>query len=197
MKTADEIGRGGEWVGLSRVRAGAMPLGTLAVVLGLVACLHLALWALKNPATTAAAVEDRLASVSYNRFEGSPSAGRTVPEARIRADLIAIAGQARAIRTYASTQGLEQVPDIAAELGLDVTLGAWIGPDNARNEPEIASALDLARHNPNVKRLVVGNETVFRHEQGAAGERTAAEMVQIIQRVKRESPVPVASAENW
>src|ERR1700733_9112327 len=195
MKTTDEIGRGGELVGMRQGRSRAMPLGILAIVLGLVACLHLAFWALKNPATTAASIEDRLASVSYNRFVGSPSSGRTVPEARIRTDLTAIAGQAKAIRTYASTQGLERVPEIAAELGLDVTVGAWIGPDSARNEREIASALALARHNPNVKRLVVGNETVFRHEHTAAGEHTAAELVQFIQRVKRESPVPVASAE--
>src|SRR5580692_113197 len=191
MKTADEIGRGGELVGMRQGRSRAMPLGTLAVVLGLVACLHLAIWALKNPATTAASVEDRLASVSYNRFEGSPSSGRKVPEARIRTDLIAIAGRANAIRTYASTQGLERVPKMAAELGLDVTLGAWIDNDNARNEREIAAALDLARHNRNVTRLVVGNETVFRHE------RSVADLIQIIQRVKRDSPVPVATAENW
>jgi cellulose synthase/poly-beta-1,6-N-acetylglucosamine synthase-like glycosyltransferase/exo-beta-1,3-glucanase (GH17 family) len=191
MKTADEIARDGELAGMRIGRSRALPLGTIFLVLGLVACVHLGLWALKNPATTAASVEDRLASVSYNRFEGSPSAGRTVPEARIRADLIAIAGQANAIRTYASTQGLERVPKMAAELGLDVTLGAWIDNDNARNEREIASALDLARHNPNVKRLVVGNETVFRHEH------TAAEMVEFVQRVKRESPVPVGCAENW
>src|ERR1700723_3282917 len=191
MKTADEIARGGKSVAIRPGRSRAMSLGTLAIVLGLVACLHLAFWALKNPATTAASVEDRLAGVSYNRFVGNPSAGRTVPEARIRTDLTAIARQARAVRTYASTQGLEQVPKIAAELGLNVTLGAWIGPDNARNEREIAAALDLARHNPNVKRLVVGNETVFRKEH------TAAELIQFIQRVKRESPVPVGSAENW
>ena len=163
----------------------------MAVVLGLVASMHLGFWALKNPATTAAPVDGRLASVSYNRFAGAPSAGLRVPEARIRADLTAIASQARAVRTYASTQGLERVPQIAAELGLTVTVGAWIGTDNARNEREIASALDLARHNPNVTRMVVGNETVFRHEH------SVAELIQIIQRVKRESPVPVATAENW
>src|ERR1700692_101193 len=162
MKTADRIEQSGESVGARVGRSRAMPLGTLAFVLGLVACIHLAIWALKNPATTAASVEDRLARVSYNRFVGSPSAGRTVPDARIRTDLTAIARQARAVRTYASTQGLERVPKIAAELGLDVTLGAWIGPDNARNEREIAATLDLARHNPNVQRLVVGNETVLR-----------------------------------
>jgi exo-beta-1,3-glucanase (GH17 family)/cellulose synthase/poly-beta-1,6-N-acetylglucosamine synthase-like glycosyltransferase len=197
MNTAEEIVRSGESVGTRRGRSRALSLRAITVVLGLVACLHLAIWALKNPATTAASVEDRLSSVSYNRFEGSPSSKRKVREARIRTDLKAIAGQAKAIRTYASTQGLERVPKIAAEYGLDVTLGAWIGPDSARNEREIASALDLARHNPNVKRLVVGNETVFRHEQGAADEHTAAELIEFVRRVKRESPVPVASAENW
>jgi exo-beta-1,3-glucanase (GH17 family)/cellulose synthase/poly-beta-1,6-N-acetylglucosamine synthase-like glycosyltransferase len=191
MKTADETLRGGKSVGAGHGRSRAMSLGTVALILGLVACLHLGFWALKNPATTAASVEDRLASVSYNRFAGAPSSGLTVPEARIRADLTAIAGQARAVRTYASTQGLERVPPIAAELGLTVTLGAWIDNDNARNEREIVSALDLARHNPNVTRLVVGNETVFRHE------RSVADLIRIIQRVKRDSPVPVATAENW
>jgi exo-beta-1,3-glucanase (GH17 family)/cellulose synthase/poly-beta-1,6-N-acetylglucosamine synthase-like glycosyltransferase len=191
MKMANEIERDRESAGMRHGRSRVMPLGTIAFVLGLVACIHLTLWALKNPATTAASVEDRLASVSYNRFAGSPSARLRVPEARIRADLTAIAGQAKAVRTYASTQGLEQVPRIAAELGLKVTVGAWIDRDAARNEREIASALDLARHNPNVTRLVVGNETVFRHEH------SAADLIKIIQRVKGESPVPIATAENW
>jgi exo-beta-1,3-glucanase (GH17 family) len=191
MKTANEIERDRELAGMRHGRSRVMPLGTIAFVLGLVACIHLALWALKNPATTAASVEDRLASVSYNRFAGSPSARLRVPEARIRADLTAIAGQAKAVRTYASTQGLEQVPKIAAELGLKVTVGAWIDRDAPRNGREIASALDLARHNPNVTRLVVGNETVFRHEH------SAADLIKIIQRVKGESPVPIATAENW
>ena len=168
MSAADKIVRDGKSAGATRSRSRALSLGATVLVLGLVACVHLVFWALKNPATTAAPVEDRLASLSYNRFEGAASAGLTVPEARIRADLTAIAGQAKAVRTYASTQGLERVPKIAAELGLTVTLGAWIDNDNARNEREIASALDLARHNPNVTRLVVGNETVFRHEHSAA-----------------------------
>jgi hypothetical protein len=37
----------------------------------------------------------------------------------------------------------------------------------------------------------VGNETLFRREH------TAAELVQIIRRVKRDSPVPVATADHW
>ncbi len=73
----------------------------------------------------------------------------------------ALAPYSRAIRTYSSTGGAELVPPIAAEFGLKVTVGAWIGKDKERNEREIRAALDLARHNSNVDAIVVGNETIF------------------------------------
>src|SRR5260370_14443568 len=152
--------------------------------------MHLAFWALRNPDTTAPSVEGKLPSVSYNRF-GEPSPdGLRIPEAQIRADLTEIAKHARSVRTYASTQGLERVPEIAAELGLTVTLGGWVDKDKARNERDIATALDLARRYHNVTRLVVGNETFLRHEH------TAADLANIVRRVKRDSPVPVATADH-
>ena len=166
-------------------------LGAFAAIVSLVACMHIAYWAVKKPDTSAASVEGRLPSVSYNRFAESTPDGLRIPEAQIRSDLTMIAAHAKAVRTYASTQGLERVPEIARELGLTVTLGIWLDKDNARNEREIATALDLARRYPNVTRLVVGNETYLRHEH------TAAELVKIIQRVKRDSPVPVATADHW
>ena len=168
-----------------------LPIATVVLILCSVAGLHLAVWGLAEPRTVAAPVEAQLSSVSYNRFAKPASADLAVSEAQIRADLTAIAKQAKAIRTYASTRGLEHVPKIAAELGLTVTLGIWIDKDEDRNEREIEVALDLARRNPNVTRLVVGNETVFRHEH------TAAEIAKIVRRVKRDSPVPVATADHW
>jgi len=169
----------------------AMSLGSFGVVVCLLAALHLGFWVVKNPHATAPSVEEKLPSVSYNRFADSSSNDSKISEARIRADLTAIAARARAIRTYSSTRGLEQVPEIAAELGLNVTLGVWIDKNNARNEREISTALQLAHRYPNVTRLVVGNETMFRHEQ------TAASLAEIIRRVKRDSPVPVATADHW
>jgi cellulose synthase/poly-beta-1,6-N-acetylglucosamine synthase-like glycosyltransferase/exo-beta-1,3-glucanase (GH17 family) len=165
-----------------------MSRGTFGVVVFLIAALHFAFWAVRNPHTTAPSVVQRLPSVSYDRFASNNS---EVSESRIRADLTAIAAQARAVRTYSSTRGLELVPQIATELGLKVSLGIWIDKDEARNEREIATALELAHRYPNVIRLVVGNETLFRREQ------TAASLVKIIQRVKRDSPVPVATADHW
>jgi cellulose synthase/poly-beta-1,6-N-acetylglucosamine synthase-like glycosyltransferase/exo-beta-1,3-glucanase (GH17 family) len=190
MKTPDEGTIQGSWIGAATGRRQNMPIVTVVFILCLVAGLHLAFWGLAEPRTTAAVVEGKLPSVSYNRFAKS-SADLAVSEAQIRTDLTAIAKQAKAIRTYASTKGLERVPEIAAELGLAVTLGIWIDKDELRNQREIETALDLARHHPNVTRLVVGNETIFRHEH------TAAELAEIVRRVKRDSPVPVATADHW
>jgi cellulose synthase/poly-beta-1,6-N-acetylglucosamine synthase-like glycosyltransferase/exo-beta-1,3-glucanase (GH17 family) len=191
MTTPDEGARYDRWIGAASGRRQNLPIVTVVLILCLVAGLHLALWRLAEPHAAAAQVEAQLASVSYNRFAKPSSVDLGVPEARIRADLTAIAKQAKAVRTYASTQGLESVPAIAAELGLAVTLGIWIDKDEARNKREIETALDLARRNRNVTRLVVGNETIFRHEH------TAAELAEIVRRVKRDSPVPVATADHW
>jgi exo-beta-1,3-glucanase (GH17 family)/cellulose synthase/poly-beta-1,6-N-acetylglucosamine synthase-like glycosyltransferase len=146
-----------------------------------------------RPVGTAPDVTGQLASVSYSPFADSshPDTGaRPTPE-QIRADLQAIAPYTRAIRTYSATGGAELVPPIAAEFGLKVTVGAWIDKDQARNEREIRSALDLARHYSNVDAIVVGNETTLR------ADMSVPDLIKLIQRVKRSSPVPVTTGEIW
>ncbi len=166
---------------------------TVAAVLALVACVHAGLWALLRTSETAPDFTGQLASVSYAPFVNSkhPDSGERPAAEQIRADLKAIAPYTRAIRTYSSTGGGELVPPIAAEFGLKVTVGAWIDKNQDRNEREIRSALELARHNSNVNAIVVGNETMLRTET------TADDLVKLIKRVKRASPVPVTTGEIW
>src|SRR5947207_6876689 len=136
---------------------------TVAAVLALVACVHAGIWALLKPVGTAPDVTRQLASISYSPFADSshPDRGARPTAEQIRADLRAVAPYTRAVRTYSATGGAELVPPIAAEFGLKVTLGAWIDKDQARNEREIRSALDLARHYSNVDATVVGTETTL------------------------------------
>src|SRR3984957_16250000 len=153
---------------------------TVAAVLALVACVHAGLWASLRTKETPPDFTGQLASVSYAPFVASrhPDSGERPTPEQIRADLKAIAPYTRAIRTYSSTGGAELVPPIAAEFGLKVTVGAWIEEDKdtagdwieknrERNEREIRSALELARHNSNVNAIVVGNETMLRTETSA------------------------------
>jgi exo-beta-1,3-glucanase (GH17 family)/cellulose synthase/poly-beta-1,6-N-acetylglucosamine synthase-like glycosyltransferase len=162
----------------------------LVAVVGLVACVHAALWVLNRGELAAPDVQGPLASASYTRLQGSADGGR-VTATQIRADLKVLAPHTRAVRTYASTGGLELVPAIAREFGLEVSVGGWIGKDEQRNEREIRSAIQLARENPNVTRLIIGNETIFRREH------TTDYLIRLIERVKRETPVPVTTAEQW
>jgi exo-beta-1,3-glucanase (GH17 family)/cellulose synthase/poly-beta-1,6-N-acetylglucosamine synthase-like glycosyltransferase len=166
---------------------------TVAAMLALVACVHAGIWALLQHKETAPNFTGQLASVSY-----SPAAHSDHPESdpkptpeKIRADLKALAPYTRAIRIYSSLDGSELVPPIAAELGLKVTVGAWIGPDRKRNQQEIAAALQLAAHNSNVNAIVVGNEALLRHDV------TVDELIKNIQSVKQSTTLPVTTAEGW
>jgi exo-beta-1,3-glucanase (GH17 family)/cellulose synthase/poly-beta-1,6-N-acetylglucosamine synthase-like glycosyltransferase len=166
---------------------------TVAAVVALVACVHAGLWALMRDKVRAPNFDGQLASVSYAPFEGSahPDSGAKARTTQIRADLKMLAPLTRSIRTYSSTGGVELVPGIASEFGLRVTAGAWIDKNQDRNEREIRSVIDLTRRHSNINGVIVGNETVFR------GEQKVNDLIQMIQRVKRSTNVPVTTGEIW
>ena len=166
---------------------------TVVAVIAFVACVQAGLWALAQRHVSAPDVEGTLASVSYAPFASStnPDGGGKATPAQIRADLKKLAPLTRSIRLYSSTAGVELVPGIAQEFGINVTVGAWIDKHDERNEREIASAIQLARRHGNVKSVMVGNETIFR------GEQTVENLVKMIQHVKRSTTVPVSTGEIW
>ena len=166
---------------------------SVAAVVALVVCVHVGLWTLFQRQQAVPDFDGPLASISYSPYARAqhPDLGDRPTAAQIRADLALIAPYARAIRTYSSTGGVEQVPGIAAEFGLKVTVGIWIDKNEARNEREIQSAIDLARHHTNVTAIVVGNEAILR------GDKTFDQLIELIRRVKRVSPVPVTTGETW
>jgi exo-beta-1,3-glucanase (GH17 family)/cellulose synthase/poly-beta-1,6-N-acetylglucosamine synthase-like glycosyltransferase len=191
---------------------------TVALVVALVTCVHAGLWALLQRQQAVPDIDGSLASISYSPYARAqhPDNGDRPTADQIRADLKLISPYTRAIRTYSSTGGVEQVAPIATEFGLKVTVGIWIDKNAARNEREIENAIALAKRYSNVNAIVVGNETTLRGD--LAGDETALraeaarthrdfgelqaqrnveELIKIIQRVKRQSPVPVTTGEIW
>ncbi|MBI3702076.1 MAG: glycosyltransferase [Afipia sp.] len=162
-------------------------------VLLVVTALHAALWAVFRDKREAPDFNGILPSVSYAPFEGTghPDVDNVPNVEKIRADLKKLSTMTRAIRLYSSTGGVELVPPIANEFGLKVMVGAWIDKNTERNEREIASALDLAKHNSNVIGIVVGNETIYR------GEQKVDDLIELIQSVKKQTTVPVTTGEIW
>jgi exo-beta-1,3-glucanase (GH17 family)/cellulose synthase/poly-beta-1,6-N-acetylglucosamine synthase-like glycosyltransferase len=177
---------------------------TVAAVLALVACVQAGIWGISRPQATAPNFTGQLASVSYSPFANSddPNAGPRPTAEQIRADLKALAPYTRAVRTYTAANGAELVPPIAAEFGLKVTVGAAINKEtfadkernkqaHQRNEAEVEKAVDLARAYSNVNAIVVGNETL------QTGDISEDDLIKLIQKAKRSSPVPVTTAESW
>jgi exo-beta-1,3-glucanase (GH17 family)/cellulose synthase/poly-beta-1,6-N-acetylglucosamine synthase-like glycosyltransferase len=166
---------------------------TVAAVVALVACVHAGLWALTRDNIRAPDFGGQLASISYAPFEGSahPDSGAKARAAQIRADLKLLAPLTRSVRTYSSTGGVELVPGIATEFGLRVTAGAWVDKNQDRNDREIRSVIELTKRHSNINGIIVGNETIFR------GEQKVPDLIQMIQRVKRATNVPVTTGEIW
>jgi exo-beta-1,3-glucanase (GH17 family)/cellulose synthase/poly-beta-1,6-N-acetylglucosamine synthase-like glycosyltransferase len=165
----------------------------VVAVLLCVAAVHAAMWGLLRDRQQAPDFKGILPSVSYAPFEGTahPDVDNIPSIEKIRADLKTLAPLTRAIRLYSSTGGVELVPPIANEVGLKVTVGAWIDKNADRNEREILSAIELAKRNGNVNGIVVGNETLYR------GEQKIEDLIKLIQRVKGSVNVPVTTGEIW
>jgi exo-beta-1,3-glucanase (GH17 family)/cellulose synthase/poly-beta-1,6-N-acetylglucosamine synthase-like glycosyltransferase len=166
---------------------------TVAAVIALVACVQAGLWAVTREHATAPNFDGQLASVSYAPYDRStdPNAGGRPKPEQIRADMKLLAPLTRAVRLYSSTGGQEMVPGIASEYGLKVTVGAWLDKNQDRNEREIRGAIELAKRHSNVNGIFVGNETIYR------GELQVADLIKQIQRVKRQTTVPVSTGEIW
>jgi exo-beta-1,3-glucanase (GH17 family)/cellulose synthase/poly-beta-1,6-N-acetylglucosamine synthase-like glycosyltransferase len=164
----------------------------VVAVLLFVSAIHAAMWGVLRERQQAPDFKGILPSASYAPFErGHVVADSIADSEKVRADLKKLSTLTRAVRLYTSTEGSELVPPIANEVGLKVTVGAWIDKNVDRNEREILSAIDLAKRNGNVNGIVVGNETLYR------GEQKIEDLIKLIQRVKGSVNVPVTTGEIW
>ena len=137
-------------------------------------------------------VTSKLPCVSYAPSSQGGDSRRGVTTAQLRKDLALLAKRTHCVRTYSVSEGFDQVPTVAGELGLEVLLGLWIGRDKLHNEQEVARGIRIANaHRATIRAIVVGNEVLLRHEQ------TAEELTVLIRRVARATGLPVTYADVW
>src|SRR5712664_1766214 len=171
------------------------PLALLFISLGAIAAVW---WWLATPITLARAPIDpnaKLLCVSYAPFrEGQTPLVTTThiaPE-QIAQDLAQLAKISDCVRTYSIENGLDQVPALAAKVGLKVIQGIWLGSNRLKNQSQISTAVRLAKEYPGViSAVVVGNEVLLR------GEMTTSDLAATIRSVKSQVSVPVTYADVW
>src|SRR3954463_11742712 len=138
------------------------PLALLLISLSTIAAVW---WWLANPVTLTRAPIDpaaKLLCVSYAPFRGdqTPLQPTTqVPPEQIAQDLGQLAKISNCVRTYSIENGLDQVPALAAKVGLKVIQGIWLGSNRLKNLAQIATVVGLTKQYPEViTAVVVGNE---------------------------------------
>ncbi|MBR1143767.1 beta-(1-6) glucans synthase [Bradyrhizobium sp. AUGA SZCCT0431] len=171
------------------------PLALLLTSLGMIAALW---WWLATPITLVRAPIDpnaKLQCVSYAPFRGeqTPLVPTTHIDAeQITQDLTQLAKITDCVRTYSIENGLDQVPAIAAKVGLKVIQGIWLSSNRIKNYSQIAIAVGLTKEYPGViTALVVGNEVLLR------GEMTTSDLAAYIRAVKPQVTIPVTYADVW
>ncbi len=171
------------------------PLALLLISLSAIAAVW---WWLATPITLVRAPIDpnaKLLCVSYAPFrdDQTPLVTTThiAPE-QIAEDLAQLAKITDCVRTYSIENGLDQVPALAAKVGLKVIQGIWLGSNRLKNLAQISTAVNLSKEYPGViTALVVGNEVLLR------GEMTTSDLAANIRSVKAQVRVPVTYADVW
>ena len=164
----------------------------LVVVLA-IAALFTGFWALINRPVSAPNWPEQISGFSYSPFQQGqyPQKDQYPSDDEMRRDLEIMSKLTDNIRTYSVDGTLGDIPKLAEEFGLRVTIGIWISPDQARNEREIQKAIELANNSRSVVRVVVGNEALFREEI------TPEELIVLLDRVRAAVKVPVTTSEQW
>ena len=139
---------------------------------------------------------DTLDGVSFSPFRvnQSPLNIANFPtEKEVLDDLTLINERANAVRTYSVEGVLGDIPRLAAQTELEVSVGIWLSSDVTRNQHELKRLAQIApTFNSKVKSIVVGNEVLLRQEL------TAIEIINHIQQVRRiVKNIPITVAETW
>lgn len=119
----------------------------------------------QNPVAGFEVVKFNCLSYEAYRPGESPLTDHFATQAEVEEDMGKLARITRAIRTYAALEGPYDIPAIAQKHGVKMWQGIWLGTDRARNQLEMAKAIEMAHRYPDtIERVIVGNEVLLRRD---------------------------------
>ena len=134
---------------------------------------------------------DGVHGLCFSPYLEGQAPGSRVSEAQIHARLEIIRPYARWVRSFSCTDGHEQTPRIARQLGFKTLVGAWLGSDREMNEREIEGLVAVARSG-HADLVAVGNEVLLREDL------PEDQLVDYLQRVRLALPgMPVGYVDAY
>lgn len=159
-----------------------------------IAALSITLWALSNRPAVEPAWPSIIQGFAFSpmRAHHDP-VNHLLPNAEeIDEDLALLKKKTHAVRTYSVQDSLAEVPALANKYSINVTLGAEISGDKAKDSQELHDLITIAdqqRHN--VVRVIVGNETILRNDI------PVQQLTSYLRLVRMQLDIPVSTAEPW
>lgn len=127
----------------------------------------------------------------FSPYVHGQAPGSQVSDAQIRERLAIVQRHTRWVRTFSCTDGHEQTPRIAHELGLKTLVGAWLGTDAEINAREIDGVIAVAKAG-HADIVAVGNEVLLREDL------SEDELIARIEQVRAALPgVPVGYVDAY
>ncbi len=164
-----------------------------AVVLALlVAALNFALWREADHPTRVTPWQGKIAGFAYSPFQRfqSPLNDSFPDDKQVDADLALMARHSDRVRVYSVWQ-YPAIPRLAMKYHLDVMAGAWLDRRDGNNERELDALIAQARRWPDIKRVIVGNEVLLRHDM------SPEKLMAYLDRARAAIRQPVSTAEPW
>ena len=129
--------------------------------------------------------------ISFSAYLENQLPGCQITEEQIHARMKIIKPYVKWVRSFSCTEGNEHIPRIAHENGIKTLVGAWLGKENDKNDIELDAIIKVAKAG-HADVIAIGNEVMLR------GDLSEGEIIDAIQRVKREVPgIPVSYVDAY
>ncbi len=179
-------------IGKTGRRGGMFHRGTL-LALAVAALTSLGIWTAGDQPHKVSGYTGEVSGLAFSPYHrGESGEGNQAPnEAEIRQDLQLASRMTSRIRTYTVKGGMADIPRLASDYPLSVTLGAYLDRKLPADETEVRRLIQTANANADVDRVLVGNEVLLRDDL------KPAQLIGYINEVKAQVHVPVSTGEPW
>ena len=165
-------------------------IGNTLLILLAVVLANFLLWAMASRSAVEQPWGGVINAFSYSGWQAGDQANK-LTDAEIARDMELLKAHTNAIRTYGVSDGLDRIPAIAAQHGLQTIVGGWLSRDSKANQEELDRLITVVKNNPGIHTVMVGNEALLRTDV------TAEQLIAAIEQVKRQIDKPVSTAEPW
>jgi exo-beta-1,3-glucanase (GH17 family) len=168
----------------------------IVVVLFALSAITLGGWALLNrPDREVPPWPAEVSGYAYSPFRADQSPIRNINPTvdQIDEDLRLLATHTKHIRTYSVKDVQAEIPRLAKQYGISVTIGGWLTDQREANLVELNRLIEVVNRNDNIDRIIVGNETLLREE--LTGEDLIAYINYVRQGLNRK--IPISTADSW